>query len=127
MGTRFMCTLEAPIHHGIKRTMVDAKETDTAILLRRWKNSVRLFNNEVAKEAAKIEKTSADGKFEEVAPYVSGKRGRQVYSNGDRDFGVWSVGQAIGSIQDVPTCAELLERIESEGMDTIGRLRSLMI
>lgn len=90
MGTRFLCTLEAPIHQSIKQTIVDALEIDTAILLRRWKNSVRLFNNKVAKEAAKIEKTSLEGKFEEVAPYVSGKRGRQVYLNGDRDFGVSS-------------------------------------
>lgn len=90
MGTRFLCTVETPIHQSIKRTIVDAQETDTAILLRRWKNSMRLFNNKVAKEATEVEKTSLEGKFEEVAPYVSGKRGREVYLNGDRDFGVSS-------------------------------------
>src|SRR6266487_2558441 len=75
MGTRFMCTIEAPIHQNIKQAIVDAQETDTELVLRRWRNTSRLFGNEVAKAAVKIEKESTTGQFEEVAPYVSGKRG----------------------------------------------------
>lgn len=88
MGTRFMCTVEAPIHQNIKQAICDAQETDTELVLRRWKNTSRLFANKVAKAAVKIEKESTTGKFEEVAEYVSGKRGRQVFLNGDKDFGV---------------------------------------
>jgi NAD(P)H-dependent flavin oxidoreductase YrpB (nitropropane dioxygenase family) len=88
MGTRFMCTVEAPIHQNIKQAIVDAQETDTELVLRRWRNTSRLFSNKVAKEAVKVEKESTTGKFEEVAPYVSGKRGRQVFLNGDKDYGV---------------------------------------
>ena len=85
-----MCTVEAPIHQKIKEAIVQAQETDTELVLRRWRNTSRLFANKVAKEAVKIEKESTTGKFEEVAPYVSGKRGRQVFLNGDKDFGVSS-------------------------------------
>ena len=88
MGTRFMCTVEAPVHENIKQAIVDAQETDTQLVLRRWRNTSRLFANKVALEAAKIERESKEGKFEEVAPYVSGKRGRQVFINGDKDYGV---------------------------------------
>jgi NAD(P)H-dependent flavin oxidoreductase YrpB (nitropropane dioxygenase family) len=88
MGTRFMCTIEAPIHHNIKQAIVDAQETDTELVLRRWKNTSRLFRNKVTQAAVQIEKSSTTGKFEEVAEYVSGKRGRQVFLNGDPDFGV---------------------------------------
>jgi NAD(P)H-dependent flavin oxidoreductase YrpB (nitropropane dioxygenase family) len=88
MGTRFMCTVEAPIHNNIKQSIVDAQETDTTLVLRRWKNTSRLFANKVALQAVDIEKKSQTGKFEEVAEYVSGKRGRQVFLNGDPDFGV---------------------------------------
>jgi NAD(P)H-dependent flavin oxidoreductase YrpB (nitropropane dioxygenase family) len=88
MGTRFMCTVEAPIHQNIKQAIVDAQETDTELVLRRWKNTSRLFKNKVAQAAVNVEKTSPTGKFEEVAQYVSGKRGRQVFINGDKDFGV---------------------------------------
>ena len=96
MGTRFMCTVEAPIHDNIKQAIVDAKETDTELLLRRWKNTSRLFKNKVTEEASKIERESTTGKFEEVGHLVSGKRGRQVFSSGDPDFGVCVAVDLIG-------------------------------
>ncbi|OCK84439.1 inosine monophosphate dehydrogenase [Lepidopterella palustris CBS 459.81] len=126
MGTRFMCTVEAPIHVKIKEAIVEAQETDTALVLRRWRNTTRLFANKVTKEAVKIEKESPTGKFEEVAPYVSGKRGRQVFLNGDKDFGVWTAGQVIGLIHDIPTCAELISRIEQEAIETLQKASSLV-
>jgi NAD(P)H-dependent flavin oxidoreductase YrpB (nitropropane dioxygenase family) len=118
-----MCTIEAPIHVNIKQAIVDASEHDTELVLRRWRNTSRLFKNKVASEAVKIEKTSPTGKFEEVAPYVSGKRGREVFINGDKDFGVWTAGQVIGLIHDVPTCEQLMRRIEKEAIETIERTR----
>ncbi|KAL1799237.1 hypothetical protein ACET3X_003274 [Alternaria dauci] len=127
MGTRFMCTVEAPIHHNIKQAIVDAQETDTTLLLRRWKNTSRSFANKVALQAAEIEKTSTTGKFEEVAEYVSGKRGRQVFLNGDKDYGIWTAGQVIGLIHDIPTNEELINRIEREAIETIRQKQSLFI
>jgi NADH:quinone reductase (non-electrogenic) len=88
MGTRFMCTIEAPIHQDIKLAIVNAKETDTELVLRRWNNTTRLFSNKTAKEVVRIEKESVEGKFEEVAPLVSGKRGKLVFITGDIDYGV---------------------------------------
>ena len=88
MGTRFMCTIEAPIHQKVKQAIVDAQETDTELVLRRWKNTSRLFANKVAKEAVRAERESSSGNFEDVAPFVSGKRGREVFINGDVDYGV---------------------------------------
>jgi len=123
MGTRFMCTEEAPIHVNIKQTIVDASEHDTELVLRRWKNTSRLFKNKVVQDAVRIEKSSTTGKFEEVAPYVSGKRGREVFINGDKDFGVWTAGQVIGLIYDIPSCEQLLRRIEKEAVEAIERSR----
>lgn len=88
MGTRFMSTIEAPIHHNVKETIVNAQETDTALILRRWSNTSRMFSNNVLQEALKVEKTSKTGDFNEIAPYVSGKRGRQVFLNGNVEHGV---------------------------------------
>ncbi|OAP64740.1 hypothetical protein AYL99_00712 [Fonsecaea erecta] len=123
MGTRFMCTIEAPIHINIKQAIVDASEHDTELVLRRWRNTSRLFKNKVAQEAVAIEKSSTSGKFEEVAPFVSGKRGREVFINGDKDYGVWTAGQVIGLIHDIPSCQELLSRIEKEAIEAIERSR----
>jgi NAD(P)H-dependent flavin oxidoreductase YrpB (nitropropane dioxygenase family) len=86
-----MCTIEAPIHNNIKKAIVDAQETDTELVLRRWRNTSRLFKNKVTQQAVKVEKESTTGEFKEVAEYVSGKRGRQVFLNGDPDYGVSGV------------------------------------
>nr|POE87338.1 nitronate monooxygenase [Quercus suber] len=124
MGTRFMCTVEAPIHNNIKKAIVAAQETDTQLVLRRWKNTSRLFKNKVTEQAIKVERESTTGEFSEIAPYVSGQRGRQVYINGDPDYGVWTAGQVIGLIHDIPTCDELLKRIEREAGDALSQIKN---
>ena len=147
MGTRFMCTIEAPIHHNVKQEIVNAQETDTELVLRRWKNTSRLYANKVAKEAVKAERESVSGKFEDVAEYVSGKRGREVFINGDVDHGVWTAGQVIGLIHglsfriskcmliltsvrdviDIPSCKDLIQRIECDAEETLKKATSLII
>jgi NAD(P)H-dependent flavin oxidoreductase YrpB (nitropropane dioxygenase family) len=47
MGTRFMCTEEAPIHRNVKQAIVDATEKDTALMFRTLKNTARVFKNKV--------------------------------------------------------------------------------
>ncbi|KAL5362436.1 hypothetical protein BJX96DRAFT_166661 [Aspergillus floccosus] len=113
MGTRLMCTVESPIHSKVKEAIVAAQETDTALAMRRWTNTTRL-----------IEKESTTGKFEEIASLVSGKRGQQVFLDGDVDAGVWTAGQAVGLIKDIPTCRDLLERDEREALSTVTAIKS---
>ena len=48
---------------------------------------------------------------------MSGQRGRQVFINGDPDYGVWTAGICIGLIHDIPTCNDLVKRIETEAKD----------
>lgn len=90
MGTRFMCTIEAPIHVNIKQAIVDAQETDTHLVLRKWRNTSRLFANKVATAALKVEQEDTTGDFVKsgIGAYMSGQRGRQVFINGDPDYGV---------------------------------------
>jgi len=45
---------------------------------------------------------------------VVGTRGRAALASGDIDGGVISAGQCIGLINDVPTCAELINRMVAE-------------
>ncbi|EAW12667.1 NAD(P)H-dependent flavin oxidoreductase [Aspergillus clavatus NRRL 1] len=124
MGTRFMCTVEAPIHQKVKEAIVASDEHNTSLVMRRWKNTTRLFRNKVTEEAIKVERESKTGEFSEMAPFVSGKRGREVFLNGDIDYGVWTAGQVIGLIHDIPTCADLLQRIQTEALQALDRARS---
>ncbi|PTB68987.1 inosine monophosphate dehydrogenase [Trichoderma citrinoviride] len=127
MGTRFVCTEEAPVHRNIKEAIVRGQETDTALLLRRWTNTTRLYKNKVAEEALKVERESKTGEFSEVAPFVSGKRGKEVFINGDPEHGVWTTGQVMGLIHDIPTCAELVARIEKEAEATLREKLSMIV
>lgn len=88
MGTRFMSTVEAPIHANVKEQIVRATEHDTQLVLRRWRNTSRLYKNKAAVDAYAAELASTSGDFADVAPFVSGQRGRQVFINGDVDYGV---------------------------------------
>lgn len=127
MGTRFMCTQEAPVHMNIKEQIVKAQETDTTLLLRRWRNTSRLYKNKVAEEALKIERESKTGEFAEVAALVSGKRGKEVFVNGDPEFGVWTTGPVMGLIHDIPTCDELVKRIEREAETALREKLALVV
>src|SRR5207248_3166001 len=41
---------------------------------------------------------------------------------GREDVGVMASGQVVGLIEDIPTCAELIERIVREAVEVLGRL-----
>lgn len=127
MGTRFMCTVEAPIHENIKQTMVNASEQDTTHIFRTLNNTARVFKNKVSTEVVRLERRPQGAKFEELRDLVSGQRGKVVYENGDPDYGIWSAGMCIGLIKDIPTCEELLNRIESEAESVIDGMSKLKV
>jgi nitronate monooxygenase len=109
MGTRFMCTKEAPIHDNIKQALVAATERDTTLMFRTMHNTARVYRNAISSEVVAMERRGA--KFEEVRHLVAGARGKVALRSGDVNGGVVSAGMVIGLIDDVPTCAELIERI----------------
>ncbi|KAI1621327.1 hypothetical protein EDD37DRAFT_112038 [Exophiala viscosa] len=123
MGTRFMATVEAPIHINVKQAIVDGDEHQTTLILRRWKNTSRMFSNNMTAKAIEIESSSKTGEFSEIAPVVSGVWGKEVLEHGDIQRGVWYAGQVMGLIHDIPTVAELLKRIEREANEVLANLR----
>jgi len=129
MGTRFMATIEAPIHVKIKEAIVEAQETDTELVLRKWRNTSRLFSNATSRAALKVEREDTTGDFGKsgIGAYMSGQRGRQVFINGDKDYGVWTAGQVIGLIHDIPSCEVLLKRIETEAVESLNKVQALIV
>jgi NAD(P)H-dependent flavin oxidoreductase YrpB (nitropropane dioxygenase family) len=54
-------------------------------------------------------------------------RGRKVFDNGDVDAGIWTVGTAMGLINDIPTVGELVSRIVDDAEELIaGRLGDML-
>ncbi|KAF7346264.1 Inosine monophosphate dehydrogenase [Mycena sanguinolenta] len=127
MGTRFMCTVESPIHENIKKTIVASSEQDTVHIFRTLHNTARVFKNKVSMEVVQIERRPGGAKFEDVRELVSGQRGKVVYENGDPDYGIWSAGIAMGLITDIPTCDELLRTLEKGTEDIITNLSTVVV
>lgn len=128
MGTRFVATVEAPVHEKIKQAMVDADERQTALIFRTLNNTARVFKNKVAEEVLAIEAKAGPTDFAELQPLVAGTRGRvAVLEQGDVDGGVWAAGMVIGLINDIPTCEVLVKRIVAEAREAVKvRLAGLM-
>jgi len=111
MGTRFMVTREAPIHDNIKNALVSASERDTTLIFRTLKNSARVYSNSVAKQVVEMERRPGGARFEDLKSLVSGLRGKEAYETGNLERGVITAGLVIGLIEDIPSCAELIERM----------------
>lgn len=114
MGTRFVVTQEAPVHENIKRALVQGSERDTRLIMRSLKNSARVFSNVIAEEVLSIERRPGGAGFDDIRQLVAGARGKAALHSGDAQDGVVWAGQVIGLIDDIPSCAELLERMVAE-------------
>ena len=55
LGTRFMATVEAPIHANIKQALVDGDENSTQLVMRSLRNTERVYKNETSDAVVKIE------------------------------------------------------------------------
>jgi len=128
MGTRFMATVEAPIHPNVKQRLVDADERQTDLVYRKFHNTARVARNAVSQEILAVS-ARPESKFADIAHLASGDRGRKsVYAEGDVDGGVWTAGMSQGLIRDVPTVAALVERIVGEAEEIIKhRLASSVV
>jgi NAD(P)H-dependent flavin oxidoreductase YrpB (nitropropane dioxygenase family) len=119
MGTRFMATVEAPIHQNIKQALVEGGSGDTTLVMRSVRNSERVYKNKVALEVQDRER-QFPGDFSKIHELVKGENYRISFQEtGDRDSSVWSCGTGLALIDDIPTCEELIERIVREAEEAL--------
>ncbi len=128
MGTRFIATKEAPVHDNVKRALVDADELQTRLVMRPLRNTERVLNNAAVTELLRLEQElGATIGIGDVRHLVAGAQNRRVLQDGEMDAGAWSCGMVAGLIHDVPSVAELIERIMTEAEVLIrGRLEGML-
>jgi len=129
LGTRICATKECNWPDSFKSAMVSATEEDTVLLFRSLHNTARVFGNKVAREAKGIETEKGKNlQFTDIMSLVNGKRGRQAEVDGDADGGIWSAGQTVGLVDDIPTVQEFMDKFIGEAIETIrGRLNSFVV
>jgi len=125
MGTRFLATKEAPVHDNVKKALIAADEKQTKLIFRTLHNTARIYKNKIAEKVVELESKNAS--IDELAPLVSGQRGKKVFETGDLDYGVWTAGMVAGIIKDIPSAEELIERIVNDAKKIIKeRLTSML-
>jgi len=131
MATRFLCTVEAPIKQAIKDHMASEKvdERSTTVVLGPLHNATRVFKNDVSMTINKLESEMGGGlDFSKVAPLASGQRTKAMWQQtGDWNDSMWSCGQSIGLIDDIPTCHDLVARIVREAEDRLAAGAKCMV
>jgi nitronate monooxygenase len=127
MGTRFMATVEAPVHQNVKDALVAASELDTRLIMRPLRNTERVLTNASVERLLVIEKEKGAAlSFADIAEEVAGVYPR-IMKDGEMDAGGWSCGMVCGLIHDVPTVKELIERTVREAEEIIrGRLMRIL-
>ncbi len=120
MGTRFVATKECPVHDNVKQALVDASERDTHLLMRTLRNTARFLRNDNTEKVLEIE-SRGGATIDDIKQYMSGLEGRKMIESGEMNQGVFSAGQIIGLIHNVPTVQELFDKIVAEARELMTR------
>lgn len=120
LGTRFLLSKECPVLPSVKEHIAaKATEMDTAILLRSFTNSTRMYNTPVAQRVLAKEKQGCE--FKDVQEDMAGKTAcKMFFETGDvMGTGTICVGESAGVINDVLSCKEIIESMVKECSETI--------
>ena len=122
VGTRFFLSEEAPAIADGKRMVADRlDETGTTLVLRRFTNTTRVLANGLALKVKQLEESGAP--FEEIAPFVSGRRLKTAFETGDLNDGVLTIGQISGILHDVKPVKQIVDDMVEECFRCMDRYR----
>jgi NADH:quinone reductase (non-electrogenic) len=113
MGTRFIATKECiHAHEGYKQALVEGNESDTAVIKRSLGAPARAIANSWTDKILEMEKNNNG--YEQLKDLISGEANKRYIYDGAFDEGFAWAGQVMGMIKDIPTVAELFNRMIKE-------------
>ncbi|BES69422.1 nitronate monooxygenase family protein [Marinobacter nanhaiticus D15-8W] len=122
MGTRFIATIDAPVHDNVKQALLEADERQTRLIMRNLRNTERVMKNAAVDEIIRIEALKGEAvAIDDIRHLVTGVQGRKVLQDGEMDAAAWSCGMVAGLIHDIPSCAELIGRIMKQAETIISQ------
>jgi enoyl-[acyl-carrier protein] reductase II len=122
LGTRFLLTHEASVHHNYKQAVLAAEVDDTTLVGRR-QLPVRTIKNRYAAEVAAAERAHVDSDvYESLLKASSLKR---AALEGDVVWGKVEAGQSAGLVREILPAAEVMARLVSEMQAALRRVAHL--
>jgi len=111
IGSRFVASEEASSHDAFKKSVIEAREGDTALVLKSL-TPVRLIKNEFYRQ---VERAEAQGAGRDELQQLLGKgRARKGMFEGDMTEGELEIGQVSCLLNDIQPVASILDQIWSE-------------
>ena len=108
VGSRFVCSNEASNHPSYKELIVNSKEGDTMLSMKKIV-PVRLFKNQFFKT---IEEAEAKGATrEELAQILGRGRAKKGMLEGDLNEGELEIGEVSALIKDIKPAAEIVKEL----------------
>ncbi|MCM3768654.1 nitronate monooxygenase family protein [Neobacillus niacini] len=113
MGTRFIATKECVhAHNGYKQALVIGSESDTTVIKRSLGAPARAIANRWTDKILELEKNNNG--YEQLKEFINGEANKRYIYDGAFDEGFAWAGQVMGLIKDIPTVAELFDRMIKE-------------
>jgi enoyl-[acyl-carrier protein] reductase II len=111
IGSRFVATSEASSHLAFKEAVVNAREGDTLLSIKKL-TPVRLLNNSFAQQIQTAEKNGASN--EELEQLLGRARAKKGMFEGDMTEGELEIGQVSALIDDIIPAGEIVANIMLE-------------
>ena len=111
IGTRFAVTNESSAHEEYKRRIVEAKDNDTVLVLKKV-GMARMLKNKFSNEVLEMEKLGASP--EELKEKLSVKREMKGIFEGDFEEGIMEAGQGAGLINEILSVDDLFLKFDKE-------------
>lgn len=122
MGTRFLNTVEAPIHPAHKEKFVQAQETDTVVIQKSIGSATRVLKNPWAEKILEMEKKGAT--LEELLPFIGGRKAAPAWVDGNEEA-VFACGQVVGRTKETLSIKELVDKIMTEAEEVREKIKLL--
>ncbi len=116
MGTRFVCSNEASNHINYKQALVNSKEGDTMLSIKKIV-PVRLLKNKFFETIAAAEARGATK--EELAEILGHGRAKRGMLEGDLDEGELEIGEVSALIKDIKPAAEIVKEVWNDFNEAI--------
>jgi enoyl-[acyl-carrier protein] reductase II len=100
MGTRFVASVESPVHPNFKQAILDSSDTGTWVVNENTKRPMRALKTETTAKIRAAGEMPPEGMLDI----------EKVYFGGDMEASVAVVGQSVGLIDKVETAEVIIER-----------------